>query len=290
MDEVAELAGKDPIEFRLELFERAKNKPVGKDNDYDADRYAGVLKLVKEKSNWNGANNSVHRGVAAYFCHNTYVAEVIDMTMKENKPVIEKVYAAVDCGVVINPDAAANMGEGAIVDGIGNALYGEMTFQDGVPQKNNFDTYRMIRHSEAPKSIEVHFVKNEKDPTGLGEPLFPPIFGALANALHKATGKRFYEQPFGKQLQSTTPYTIVSHCLLLSRKNKSIMKKMLLIVAIAGVFTSCGNGSESSSSSDTTTSSDTTKSITPPPTSDTASATAPMMGDTSKTDADSLKK
>ncbi|MBD0375279.1 MAG: xanthine dehydrogenase family protein molybdopterin-binding subunit [Flavisolibacter sp.] len=196
LDEVAELAGKDPIEFRLQLFERAKTNPVGKDNDYDADRYAGVLKLVREKSNWSGANNGVHRGVAAYFCHNTYVAEVIDLTMNGDKPVVEKVYAAVDCGVVVNPDAAANMGEGAIVDGIGNALYGEMTFKDGVPQKNNFNTYRMIRHSEAPKSIEVHFVKNDKDPTGLGEPLFPPIFAALANALYKARGKRHYNQPF----------------------------------------------------------------------------------------------
>jgi isoquinoline 1-oxidoreductase beta subunit len=206
MDEVAELAGKDPIAFRLELFERARNRPVGKDNDYDADRYAGVLKLVKEKSNWNGAdNNNVHRGVAAYFCHHTYVAQVIDLVMKNNKPVVEKIYAAVDCGVVINPDAAANMGEGAMIDGIGNALYGEMTFQEGVPQKNNFDTYRMVRHNEAPKAIEVHFVKNEQDPTGLGEPLFPPIFAALANALYKATGKRLYEQPFGKQLQSTAP-------------------------------------------------------------------------------------
>jgi isoquinoline 1-oxidoreductase beta subunit len=196
MDEVAELAGKDPIDFRLQLFDRAIKNPVGKDNDYDAERYAGVLKLVKEKSNWGQTKNGVHRGVAAYFCHNTYVAEVIDLSIKGDQPVIEKVYAAVDCGVVVNPDAAANMGEGAIVDGIGNALYGEMTFQDGVPQKNNFNTYRMIRHSEAPKSIEVHFVKNEKDPTGLGEPLFPPIFAALANALHKARGKREYNQPF----------------------------------------------------------------------------------------------
>jgi isoquinoline 1-oxidoreductase beta subunit len=122
--------------------------------------------------------------------------------MNESRPVIQKVYAAVDSDVVMNPDAAANMGEGAIVDGIGNALYGEMTFQDGAPQKSNFDTYRMVRHSEAPKATEVHFVKNEHDPTGLGEPLFPPIFGALANALHKATGKRLYEQPFGKQLES----------------------------------------------------------------------------------------
>ncbi len=201
LDEVAELAGKDPIEFRLELLDRAKNNPVGENNDYDPERYAGVLKLVREKSKWNEARANVHRGVAAYFCHNTYVAEVLDLVMQSNKPVVEKVFAAVDCGIVVNPDAAANMGEGGIVDGIGNALFGELTFADGVPKKNNFDKYRMIRQKEAPKSIEVHFVKNEHDPTGLGEPLFPPVFAALANALYKGTGKRFYDQPFGKDLQ-----------------------------------------------------------------------------------------
>ncbi len=196
LDEVAELAGKDPIDFRLELFDRAKNKPVGKENNYDPDRYAGVLKLVRDKSNWKQTKKDVHRGVSAYFCHNTYVAEVIDLSMQENKPVVEKVYAAVDCGVVVNPDAAINMGQGGIIDGIGNALYGGMTFQDGVPQKNNFDKYRLIRHSEAPKQIEIHFVKSEENPTGLGEPLFPPIFAAMANALYQATGKREYNQPF----------------------------------------------------------------------------------------------
>ena len=91
------------------------------------------------------------------------------------------------------------MAEGGIVDGIGNAFYGEMTFKDGVPQKNNFHQYRMIRMSEAPKEIEVHFVQNEIDPTGLGEPTFPPVFGALANALYQATGKRMYHQPFLKK-------------------------------------------------------------------------------------------
>ncbi len=201
LDELAELAGKDPIEFRLELLDRAKNNPVGKDNDYDPNRYAGVLKLVKEKSKWNESQPNVHRGVSAYFCHNTYVAEVIDLVMEKNKPVFQKVYAAVDCGIVINPDAAANMGEGGIVDGIGNAMFGELTFVNGVPEKNNFDKYRMIRQKEAPKAIEVHFVKNDIDPTGLGEPLFPPVFAAVANALYKATGKRFYSQPFGKELE-----------------------------------------------------------------------------------------
>lgn len=200
LDELAELAGKDPIEFRLELLERARNKPVGSDNDYDPDRYAGVLKLVKEKSKWNQSQANVHRGVAAYFCHNTYAAEVVDLVMQNNQPVVQKVYAAVDCGTVVNPDAAVNMGEGCIVDGIGNALFGELTFVDGVPDKSNFDKYRIIRQKEAPKAIEIHFVKNDHDPTGLGEPLFPPVFAALANALYKGTGKRFYHQPFGKDL------------------------------------------------------------------------------------------
>lgn len=200
LDELAELAGKDPIEFRLELLDRAKNNPVGKDNDYDPDRYAGVLKLVREKSNWAASSNK-NLGVAAYFCHNTYVAEVLDLEIKDNKPVVNNVIAAVDCGIVINPDAAANMGEGGIIDGIGNALFGEMTFKNGVPDKNNFHQYQMIRQQETPKKVEVHFVQNDQDPTGLGEPLFPPVFAAVANALYKATGKRFYSQPFARDIQ-----------------------------------------------------------------------------------------
>lgn len=197
LDEVAEAAGKDPIDFRLALLERATNNPVGEKNQYDPERYAGVLKLVKEKSNWGGEEQAqLQRGVAAYFCHNTYAAHVLDLTIEDGKPVVQNVCCALDCGIVVNPDAAANMAEGAIIDGVGNALFGAMTFKDGVPEKNNFHTYRMIRMSEAPKAIDVHFVENEIDPTGMGEPPFPPIFGAIANALYKATGKRSYHQPF----------------------------------------------------------------------------------------------
>ena len=198
LDELAKEIGKDPIEFRLELLQRAKENPVGEKNDYDAERYAGVLKLVKEKSNWN-QDNDLHRGVSAYFCHNSYAAHVLDLRMVDGQAIIEKVTCAIDCGIVINPDAAANMAEGGIIDGIGNALFGEMTFVDGIPQKSNFHQYRMIRMEEAPKEIDVHFVKNDIDPTGLGEPPFPPIFGALANAMYEATGKRLYEQPFVKE-------------------------------------------------------------------------------------------
>ncbi|WP_316767082.1 xanthine dehydrogenase family protein molybdopterin-binding subunit [Pedobacter frigiditerrae] len=197
LDELAEAMGKDPIDFRLELLKRAKENPVGKNNDYNVDRYAGVLQLVKEKSGWNGPEQGKYsRGVAAYFCHASYAAHVVDMTVKNGQPYVERVFSAVDCGIVINPDAAANMVQGAVVDGIGNSLYGGLTHKDGLVEENNFHKYRIIRMQEAPKKIEVSFVQNDIDPTGLGEPPFPPVFGAVANALYKATGKRHYQQPF----------------------------------------------------------------------------------------------
>ena len=196
LDEVAEAIGKDPIDFRLELLENAKNNPIGERNDYDADRLAGVLKLVREKSNWNNKSSNKNRGVAAYYCHNSYAAQVLDLTIENGQAIVQNVCSVIDCGIVVNPDAAANLTEGAIVDGIGNALYGKLNFKNGVPDKQNFDKYRMIRMSEAPKKIEAHFVKSEISPTGLGEPAFPPVFGALANALYQATGKRLYNQPF----------------------------------------------------------------------------------------------
>ena len=196
LDEVAEAAGKDPIDFRIELFERAIKDPVGTDNDYDAERYAGVLKLVREKSNWDQETPGKYRGVSAYYCHNSYVAQVLDVVMVNNQPKVEKICCAVDCGIVVNPGAAMNQVEGGMVDGIGHAMYSALSFKEGRPEQNNFHTYRLIRHQEAPVEVETHFVDNGIDPTGLGEPSLPPIQGALANAMAKATGERLYHQPF----------------------------------------------------------------------------------------------
>ncbi|WP_460977592.1 xanthine dehydrogenase family protein molybdopterin-binding subunit [Spirosoma knui] len=201
LDEVAEAMGKDPIEFRLELLKRAKENPVGKNNEYDADRYAGVLTLVRDKSGWNKTGNEKYnRGVAAYFCHNSYAAHVVDMVTRDGEPYVERVFSAMDCGIVVNPESATNMVQGAVVDGIGNAFYGALTHKNGATEQSNFHNYRMIRHNEAPKQIEVHFVENDIDPTGLGEPPFPPVFGAVANALYKNKGRRFYNQPFKPEL------------------------------------------------------------------------------------------
>ena len=199
LDEVAEAAGKDPIDFRLALFDRAINNPVGEDNDYDAERYAGVLKEVKEKANWGTETPGISRGVAAYYCHNSYVAQVLDIEMQNNTPRVKKVWCVVDCGIVVNPEAAKNQIEGGIVDGIGHAMFSELTFKDGAPEQQNFDRYRLIRQREAPLEIETYFINNGIDPTGLGEPSLPPIMGALANALYKATGERYYNQPFMKK-------------------------------------------------------------------------------------------
>jgi isoquinoline 1-oxidoreductase subunit beta len=200
LDEVAEAAGQDPIAFRLALFAKARSNPVGDKMDYDPIRYAGVLELVRDKSGWQTMPTEVKKGVSAYYCHNSYAAHVITVVNKDNKPKVDEVFSAVDCGIVVNPDSAVNMVEGAVIDGIGNAMYGEMTFTDGKPDKNNFDRYRMIRINEIPKAIQVNFVDNKIDPTGLGEPPFAPVFAALANALYQATGKRLYEQPYAKHL------------------------------------------------------------------------------------------
>lgn len=202
LDELAEAMGKDPIEFRLELLKRAKESPVGKNNEYDPDRYAGVLNLVRDKSGWNKPGSETYnRGVAAYFCHNSYAAHVVDMITRNGVPYVERVFSAMDCGIVINPESAKNMVQGAVVDGIGNAFYGALTHKAGAAEQSNFHNYRLIRHNEAPKQIEVHFVENDIDPTGLGEPPFPPVFGAVANALYKTTGKRQYNQPFKPDIE-----------------------------------------------------------------------------------------
>ena len=201
LDELAEAMGKDPIDFRLELLKKAKENPVGKNNEYDAERYAGVLQLLKEKSGWGKSENKKYsRGVAAYFCHNSYAAHVVDMVIKDGQPYVERVFSAVDCGIVINPDAATNMVQGAVIDGIGNAFFGGLTHVNGAVQQTNFHQYRMIRIHESPIKIDVSFVDNDIDPTGLGEPPFPPLFGAVANALYKLEGKRKYNQPYGLQL------------------------------------------------------------------------------------------
>lgn len=123
--------------------------------------------------------------------------------MKENKPVLTKIYAASDCGMVVNLSGANQQVRGGIVDGLGHAMYSNLTFKNGAPEQSNFNNYRLIRMKEIPE-VDVHFVNNGIDPTGLGEPALPPTGGAVANAIFKATGKRLRSQPFVEQEELKT--------------------------------------------------------------------------------------
>ena len=193
LDEVAEAAGKDPIQFRLELLAKAKSSPVGAIK-YNIDRMEAVIKMAAEKCNW-GKKPGVFQGFSVYFSHASYVAQVCEVVMQAGKPVVKKIYAVSDCGQVINLSGARQQVMGGIVDGLGHAMYSKVSFKDGAAEQKNFNTYRLIRMKEIPQ-IETHFIDNGIDPTGLGEPALPPTGGAVANAIFKATGKRLKSQPF----------------------------------------------------------------------------------------------
>jgi isoquinoline 1-oxidoreductase beta subunit len=196
LDEVALEAGKDPVQLRLELYEKAKNNPVG-NMDYNVNRMIAVTKEVAEKSNW-GKNLNVKQGLSVYFSHRSYVAQVADIEMEGGTPTLKKITAVTDCGMVVNPIGANHQVRGGIVDGMGHAMYTNLTFENGVPKQKNYDSYRLIRLKEVPQ-IDTHFLDSGFDPTGLGEPALPPTGGAIANAIFAATGRRLRSQPFIEQ-------------------------------------------------------------------------------------------
>ncbi len=192
--ELAEELGKDHPELLIELLQNVKGTTDEK-IEYSGDRMEETIKLVLERSNWGKTSSEIYQGFAAYYSHNTHVAEVADIELKDGNPIIKKVTVAVDCGIVVNPTGAINQIQGGVIDGIGHAMYGDFSFKKGTPQAVNFDRYRLIRMQETPQ-VEVHFVKNTKSPTGLGEPGLPPAGGAVANAIKNAMDKRLYSQPF----------------------------------------------------------------------------------------------
>ncbi|WP_370104745.1 molybdopterin cofactor-binding domain-containing protein [Winogradskyella sp.] len=197
-DQLAEELKMDPIQLRLDLLSNVED---GKDPsiEYSAKRMTDTIKLVADKSHWGKNNNDTYQGFAAYYSHNTHVAEVVDISIKNGIPMVEKVTVAVDCGIVVNPTGAKNQIEGGVIDGIGHAMYGDFSFENGKPQDVNFNTYRLIKMKETP-IVETYFVENELSPTGLGEPGLPPAGGALANAIKAATGQVLTKQPFIKEL------------------------------------------------------------------------------------------
>ena len=199
MDEVCSALKKDPVAFRLELFQEAKQHPVGRIG-YDPDKYKRVVELVAKMANWGASAPGIFRGFATWFSFGSYAAQVVDVKLINGKPKVVKVYCAVNCGLVINLSGAENQVEGAIIDGICHAMYPKVTFVEGAVAETNFHTYKFLRMNDAPAAIEVKFTQTEEAPTGLGEPGLPPVAPALANAIFAATGKRIRKMPFAEQL------------------------------------------------------------------------------------------
>jgi isoquinoline 1-oxidoreductase beta subunit len=197
-NELASELGKDHPSLLIELLQNVKGT---KDEriQYSAERMEKTINLVIEKSNWDKPSEGIYQGFSAYYSHNTHVAEVADVEMVNGLPVVKKVTVAVDCGIVVNPLGAKNQVEGGVIDGIGHAMYGDFSFEEGTPQSVNFDTYRLIRMNETPQ-VSTYFVESDLSPTGLGEPGLPPAGGAVANAIKAATGNQLFKQPFVKEL------------------------------------------------------------------------------------------
>ena len=198
--EIATELGTDHPRLIIDLLQNVKGV---KDEriQYSPERMEETINLVIKKSNWGKTSEGIYQGFSAYYSHNTHVAEVADIVLKDGLPVVKKVTVAVDCGIVVNPLGAKNQVEGGVIDGIGHAMYGDLSFKKGVPQSVNYDKYRLIRMDETPE-IKAYFVESNLSPTGLGEPGLPPAGGAVANAIYKATGMRLLKQPFINELEN----------------------------------------------------------------------------------------
>ena len=202
IDELAFAAGRDPVQFRLELLGEDRLVQPGKGQrgaPYDTARMKGVVKLAAEKAGWGKSlPKGEGQGIAFHFSHSGYVAMVAEVAVTHDGTLkVRRVTAAVDVGPIVNLSGAENQIQGSIVDGISTCWLQEITHDRGRTVQSNFDTYPLLRCPETP-AMAVHFVRSKYPPTGLGEPPFPVVPPAICNAIFAATGKRVRQLPLTK--------------------------------------------------------------------------------------------
>jgi isoquinoline 1-oxidoreductase beta subunit len=203
LDELAHAAGKDAVEFNLALLgDRDLVEGTGpKGRPYNAARMRRVLREVAERSGWGKTlPRGRGMGLGYYFSHQGYIAEVAEVTVTPAGALkVDRVVAAVDVGSqIVNLSGAENQVQGSIIDGLNAAWRQELDIQKGRVVQSNFHEYPMLRIPDAPRSIEIHFVKTDNPPTGLGEPALPPLAPAICNAIFAATGKRVRQLPISR--------------------------------------------------------------------------------------------
>jgi isoquinoline 1-oxidoreductase beta subunit len=210
VDELAHAAGRDPLAFTLDLLatvpevsghgESAGGRKE-RGRAFDPAKMVTVLKLATEKAGWGKKlPRGQGQGLAVTHTNNAYVAMVAEVTVSsEGELSIQKITAVVDAGQIVNLSSAESQVQGAIIDGISAAWFQKITIENGAATESNFNNYPLLRIANAPRAVEVHFIKSLSAPTGLGEPGLPPAAPAVCNAIFAATGKRIRTLPFAEE-------------------------------------------------------------------------------------------
>lgn len=194
-DELAFAAGKDQLEFRLNLIGKDRIQETEDEIKYDTARLKNVLKIAAKNAEWGKQLPEGHAyGLSVHYSFYSYVASVVEVSLIDNKLKVHNIYTAIDCGTVVNRNTVIAQMEGAAIFGMSLAFYGKITAKNGAIEQSNFHDYKMIRIHEIP-TVHVEIVESTEKPTGVGEPGVPVIAPAIVNAIYKLTGKRYYNLP-----------------------------------------------------------------------------------------------